>query len=441
MQLFDSTHSELHISGRPITAIADRYGTPLFVYDRAALDQKLDLLRTLLPQFDIYYSVKANPNLAILRHFVLQGCGMEVASAGEFMQAAAAGCRPESIVMAGPGKTDKDLELALAANIGRIHVESLREAARIARICRRNGVRARVGIRVNPSSEVQEDSIRLGGEPCPFGIDEERLDSAVEAIASTSCFELESIHVSMGTQLLDCSRIVGQYRKTIAIARALVSKIGRPLQMVDFGGGLGIPYCDCGQELDLQCLANGISRLMDEIRDDSHFKGTRFAIEPGGFLVGEAGLYVSRIIDIKRSRGKKFLILDGGMNHHLAATGSIDPAIKKNHPIAVITKLQTKDREQVDLVGPFCSHLDGVGRNIDLAEGEIGDLVGIFQSGAYARSASSLGFLSHDSPAEVLVDCGQDFLIRSRGTTEDFMRDVSIPPHLMGKETAGTNRA
>src|SRR5215471_10222403 len=136
MQLFDRTHSELHISGRPITAIAERYGTPLFVYDRTALDQKLDLLRTLLPQFDIYYSVKANPNLAILRHFVLRGCGMEVASAGEFIQAAAAGCRPESIVMAGPGKTDKDLELALAANIGQVHIESLREAARIARICR-----------------------------------------------------------------------------------------------------------------------------------------------------------------------------------------------------------------------------------------------------------------------------------------------------------------
>ena len=140
------------------------------------------------------------------------------------------------------------------------------------------------------------------------------------------------------------------------------------------------------------------------------------------------------------SRGRKFLILDGGMNHHLAASGSIYPTIKKNHPIAVITKLQTKAHEHVDIVGPFCSHLDSVGRNIDLAEGEIGDLVGIFQSGAYARSVSRLGFLSHDSPAEVLVDCGQDFLIRSRGTTEDFMRDVSIPSHLAGK-AAGTSLA
>ena len=176
-QCFISQGSVLHVGGRSITSLAARYGTPLFVYDRSVLDQKIDLLRRSLPQFDIYYSVKANPNLAILRHFVLRGCGLEVASAGEFLQALAAGCRPDAILMAGPGKSDTDLQLVLAGKIGEIHIESIHEAARIAAISRENRIRARVGIRVNPTSEAEGGAMRMGGKPAPFGIDEEEMDS------------------------------------------------------------------------------------------------------------------------------------------------------------------------------------------------------------------------------------------------------------------------
>jgi diaminopimelate decarboxylase len=424
---FSSKESVLHVGGRSIASLASRYGTPLFVYDRSILDQKLDALRTALPRFEIYYSVKANPNLAILRHFVLRGCGLEIASAGEFLQALAAGCRPDSIVMAGPGKSDADLQLVLGGNIGEIHIESVHEAARIAAIWTRSGVRARVGIRINPTGEAQGGAMRMGGKPAPFGIDEEELDSVVHFIASSPCFDFRSIHIFVGTQVLDYSVLVNQYRKGLQIARAVVSKIGRPLHSVDFGGGLGIPYFAGEHDLDLDNLADAVRVLMDEVRKDPDFQGTRFVIEPGRFLVGEAGIYVARIIDIKQSRGKKFLILDGGMNHHLAASGNLGQTIKRNYPVALVEKLHHEPYEQVDLVGPLCTPLDTIGRNVDLPRAEIGDLIGIFQSGAYARSASPLGFLSHDTPAEVLVDRGEDFLIRSRGSTEDFMRDVSIP--------------
>jgi diaminopimelate decarboxylase len=433
---FGSQESVLHVGGRSITALAARYGTPLFVYDRSAIDQKLEALRALIPQFEIYYSVKANPNLAILRHFVLRGCGLEIASGGEFMQALAAGCRPESIFLAGPGKTDSDLELALAGNVGEIHIESPREAARIAAICAHGGIRARVGIRVNPTGEAQGGAMRMGGKPAPFGVDEEELDLLIHVVESQPCFDFRGIHMFVGTQVLDCSILINQYRKAIQVARAVVSKIGRPLQTIDFGGGLGIPYFTGERELDLSHLSEAVATLMEDVQKDPDFRGTRFVIEPGRFLIGEAGIYVARIVDIKESRGKKFLILDGGMNHHLAASGNLGQTIKRNYPVALVEKLRHPPVEQVDLVGPLCTPLDTLGRNVNLPRADVGDLVGIFQSGAYARSASPLGFLSHDAPGEVLVDEGEDFLIRSRGCTEDLMRDVCVPPRLMAASAA-----
>jgi diaminopimelate decarboxylase len=433
---FGCRDPELHIGGISISSLADRYGTPLFVYDRSALDQKLQTLRRLLPQFEVYYSVKANPNLAILRHFILRGCGLGIGSSGEFIQALAAGCPPELILMTGLGKTDGDLELALGGNVGEIHIESPGEAARIAAICGRAGIRARVGIRVNPISEAQGGAMRIGGDPAPFGVDEEELDWFVNVLASRSCFDFRGLHMAVGTQILDWSILINQYRKTIQIARAVVSRIGRPLQTIDFGGGLGIPCFPGEQELDLSRLAKAVAILMDEVQEHPDFRGTRFVIQPGRFLIGEAGVYVTRIVDIKESRGKKFLILDGGINHHLAASGNFGQTIQRNYPVALVEKLHSKPVEQAHLVGPLSTPLDTLGRNINLPKANVGDLVGIFQSGAYARSASPMGFLSHNTPVEVLIDDGKDFLIRSRGCTEDLMRDVCIPSSLLAASAA-----
>jgi diaminopimelate decarboxylase len=433
---FGSREPVLHVDGVSIISLAERYGTPFFVYDRSALDRQLDMLRTQIPDFEIYYSVKANPNLAILRHFVLRGCGLEIASAGELMQALAAGCPAERIFFAGPGKTDSELELALSSNIGEIHIESAREAMRIAAICKRSGIRARVAIRVNPGGDVQGGAMRMGGKPAPFGVDEEKLDSLVDFLISEVCFDFHGIHMFAGTQVLDFSVLVTQYRKAFEIARRVAAQVGRPLKTVDFGGGLGIPYFSNDRELDLNRLGEEVRALMNEVRGDANFRGTRFVIEPGRFLVGEAGIYVARVIEIKESRGKKFLILDGGMNHHLAASGNLGQTIKRNYPIALVEKLHDHSDEQVDVVGPLCTPLDTVGRNVNLPKAEVGDLVGIFQSGAYARSASPLGFLSHDTPLEVWIDRGEHYLIRSRGSTEDFMRDVWLPSPLRSATAA-----
>lgn len=414
---FSSSTGELYIGEFPVSSLAAQYGTPLYVYDREIIDRKLALLRdTLPPEFTISYSVKANPSPAILQHFLASGCGLEVASGGEFARALNAGCPPEKILFAGPGKTEAELEFALNHDVGEIHVESLVESERITAICHRLARRARIAVRVNPSSEVQGGAMRMGGKPAPFGVDEESLDIVLDRLLSDSSVEFRGIHLFTGTQILDHTILLCQYRKGLEIARRVAGRLQRPLHTVDFGGGLGIPYFFNEQELDMEGLRKGLAVLMAEIKDELLFAGTQFMVEPGRYLVGEAGIYVARINDIKISRGKKFLILDGGMNHHLAASGNLGQTIKRNFPVALLNRLGDTSREIVDIVGPLCTPLDTLARIVELPPAKVGDLVGILQSGAYARTASPLGFLSHPSPPEVWIDDGRVNLILPRGS-------------------------
>ena len=426
---FNASQAELKLDGVPVTTIAALYGTPLFIYDSHVLDQKWSLLRrTFPPEFYISYSVKANPNCTILQHLLAKGCGLEIASGGEFHQALKAGCLPQQMLFAGPGKTDAELELVLIHAIGEIHVESLREIERIEAISRRLGVRARVAVRVNPSGDAQGGAMRMGGKPAPFGIDEESLDRVLERIWAAPTLDFRGLHLFTGTQILDATILLGQYRKGLEIAQRVAARLQQPLQTLDFGGGLGIPYFANEQDLDIEVLRQGLATLMAELQGEALLAGTQLIVEPGRYLVGEAGVYVTRINDIKISRGKKFLIVDGGMHHHLAASGNLGQVIKRNFPVALLTKLDQNPTEVVDVVGPLCTPLDMLARDIALPKAEVGELIGVFQSGAYARTASPLGFLSHPTPAEVLVENEHARLIRRRGTYEDLFSDMLQVP-------------
>jgi diaminopimelate decarboxylase len=425
---FSSGQSELHIGGKSITAIADTYGTPLYIYDRGPLDKKLNVLRTELPEFEIYYSVRANPNLAILRHFVLSGCGLGVASAGELTHALAAGCPADRLFMSGLGKTDKDLELAASCSVRVINVESTTDAERLAAICTRGSVRARVGVRVNLLTQFRSSSI-LSGPSSPLGADEEKLASLVEVLNSMPCMDLCGISIYVGTRILDSAALATGYRKGLEIALSVASQIGRPLQMVNFAGGLGIPYYSREPELDLSAFGTAARRLLSVIRERPDFRNTHFSIELGRFLTAEAGIYVTRVVDIRESGGKKLLIVDGGMSPHLSASQTATGNIG-NYPMALLQKLNDQSEESVQVSGPLESPWNTLGSSVSLPVASVGDLLGIFQSGAYARSTSLLAFESHDSPPEVWSDEGGLFLIRSRGCAEDFMRDVSVPSHL-----------
>jgi diaminopimelate decarboxylase len=409
---FPKSGDSLVIGDVSVLQLAEIYGTPIFIYDQGVLDRKFDSLRSALPErFSIYYSIKANPCSAVVRHFLSRGCGIEIASAGEFRKALEAECPADRILFAGPGKSEAELELVLSRGIGEIHMESLTEARRIAAICRRLGLRARVAIRINPAGEAEGGAMRMGGRPAPFGIDEEILDQVLNTVLAEPELDLCGIHLFTGTQILDAAVLENQYRHGLELARRVVKRLGRPLRTLDFGGGLGIPYFAHEQELSLESLQKRLTALSQEIDGDPSFEKTQFVLEPGRFLAGEAGVYLTRISDIKISRGKKFLIVNGGMNHHLAASGNLGQTIKRNYPIAIANKLTAPADETVDIVGPLCTPLDTLARAIVLPHAEIGDLVGIFQSGAYGRSASPVGFLSHPEPAEVFLQDGRHVLV------------------------------
>jgi diaminopimelate decarboxylase len=416
-QHFPASGSELCLGGVAVRELVGRYGTPLFVYDTEVIDRKWSLLRgTLPPEFSIAYSVKANPNREVVRYMLGKGAGLEVASGGELLQAVAAGCEPARILFAGPGKLEAELELALSRGIGEVHVESALEAHRILRIATRLGVRARTALRVNPATEAQGGAMRMGGKPAPFGVDEESLDTVLDLLTSGPACDFRGLHIFSGTQILDHAVLTRQYRGGLGIARRVARRIGSPLATLDFGGGLGIPYFPTEAELDMHKLREELHGLMAEIAGDPLLAGTRLLVEPGRYLIGEAGVYIARINDIKVSRGKTFYILDGGMNHHLAASGNLGQVIKRNFPIGVVNRLLDRATQRVDVVGPLCTPLDTLARDAILPAAEVGDLVGVLQSGAYGLTASPVGFLSHPTPPEVLVGHGLARLVRPRGS-------------------------
>jgi diaminopimelate decarboxylase len=429
-RLFPDSRQELFVDGLGISTLAGRFGTPLFVYDGGIMDRAWERLRAALPaECSIAYSVKANPNPAILRRFVAKGAGLEIASGGELELALSAGCAPQAMLFAGPAKTETEIELALKHDIGEIHLESAREAQRVHAVARRTGSGARVAVRVNPSDEAQGGAMRMGGRSAPFGVDEEALHEVIAIVLSRATLEFTGIHIYSGTQILDEAVLLRQYRKAVAIARSLAARYGIQVRTLDLGGGLGIPYFPGENPLDLDGLREGLQDLLGRCRRDPLLADARFVLEPGRALVGEAGIYVTRVIDVKVSRGRKFVIVDGGMHHHLAASGNLGQVIKRNFPVALVERLEDAAQETVDVVGPLCTPLDVLARDVRLPAPKVGDLVGVFQSGAYARTASPLGFLSHPTPPEVLVDRGTATLIRRRGTPSDLFNDLVESGH------------
>jgi diaminopimelate decarboxylase len=422
---FAVVEGELWIGGLPVTELAGRFGTPLFVYDAAVLDGQLEQLRAALPSaFEVYYSVKANPNPWILRHFLARGCGLEVASAGEYHLARLAGCPSSRILFAGPGKTRAELELVLKEGLGELHVESCAELARVAEVAEQLRTSVAVAVRVNPGPSAAGGALQMGGKPTAFGVDEELLDEAVARVRRMPRLDFTGIHLFTGTQILDAAVLGRQYRAAVAIARRLAQRLGRPLRTVDLGGGLGVPYTERDAPLDLGKFDEELASLWREVATDPCFENTRFILEPGRFLVGPAGVYVTRVIEVKVSRGRTFVITDGGMHHHLAASGQLGQVLRRNFPVAILTKLDHSPEIAADVVGPLCTPLDVLARGLELPPPTPGDLIGVFQSGAYARAASPLHFLSHPTPPEVLVGNGVAQLIRRRGTLDDLTYDI-----------------
>lgn len=414
---FTAESGELRIGGVSVSDLANTYGTPAYVFDAGLMRQRLHDLRAAVNGFaEVYYSVKANPNPEIARVFVAEGAGLEVASGREFLTARAAGCAPERILFAGPAKGEEELILVIEQGIGEIHLESYEEIVLVGRIARERGLRVKASLRVNPVAAAQGGAMRMGGKPAAFGFDEEDLENVIAAIQRESVIDLIGMHLFAGTQILDAGVLLTQWAHGLDVAARLSGMIGAPLHTIDLGGGLGIPYHDGDATLDLGVVAGGVPGLIETKRAHAGIADARVILEPGRFLVGETGIYLMRVRAVKHSRGARFVLADGGMHHHLAASGNLGQVIKRDYPIVAAGKLDDAVEDAASLVGPLCTPLDTLGRKASLPALQAGDLVCVLQSGAYGLTASPHGFLSHPTPAEVLVDAGAHRLIRPPGT-------------------------
>jgi len=399
---FGREAGQLCVGGVPLDRLAERVGgTPFFAYDRSLLTQRVQLLRSTLPEdIDLSYAVKANPMPAVVQHLSGLVDSLDVASAAEMRTALDTPLPANRVSFAGPGKTPAELTQAVAAGV-LIELESKTEAGRVAEIGARLGIRPRVAVRVNPDFEVKGSGMRLGGGPQQFGVDAERVPALLKELADSDV-EFRGFHIFAGSQNLRTEILCDAQRKTVDLVLRLAPAAPAPVRYLNLGGGFGIPYFDRDSPIDLAAIgANLTDLLASAIRPN--LPDARVVIELGRYIVGESGVYVTRIVDRKESRGRTFLIVDGGLHHQLAASGNFGQVIRRNYPVAIGNRMDDEVREQATVVGCLCTPLDLLGDNVAVPRAEIGDLVVVFQAGAYGLTASPTAFLSHPAPVEVLV--------------------------------------
>lgn len=390
------------IGGIPLERLAARVGsTPFFAYDRRLLSERVGLLRDKLPaQIELSYAVKANPMPAVVQHLSGLVDSLDVASVGEMRVALDTPMPADRISFAGPGKTPDELAQAVAAGLT-IELESRTEAERVCAAGESQGVRPRVAVRVNPDFRVKGSGMRMGGGPQQFGVDSEQVPELLAALAERD-LDLLGFHIFAGSQNLHADVLCDAQRRTVALALALAEHAPRPIRYLNLGGGFGIPYFDRDEPLDLDTIGANLEELLGDVLRP-RMPEARVVLELGRYIVGECGFYVTRIIDRKESRGKTFLVVDGGMHHQLAASGNFGQVIRRNYPVAIGNRTYAEPSEEVTVVGCLCTPLDLLADDVLLPRADIGDLVVVFQAGAYGLTASPTAFLGHPAPAEVLV--------------------------------------
>ena len=390
----------LAIAGKSTEAwIAAAGDTPLFVYDFAIIAARVTRFRAAMPAgLDLHYAIKANPFAPLIAAIGPLVDGLDIASKGEM--ALALGAKPgAAISFAGPGKRDDEIEAAIAAGVT-LNVESEGEGSRALAAGQRLGVTPRLAVRVNPEIELRGSGMKMGGRASPFGVDADRVGALTKRLIAAGA-DWRGFHIFAGSQALDPKAIIETQAETLALAARLAEEIGATPPLVNLGGGFGIPYFPGEIPLDVEAIGAALGERMTS--RPPVLKDTRFAIELGRWLVGEAGLYLTRVIDRKESRGETFLVVDGGLHHQLAASGNFGTVVKRNYPVKVATASGRAETETVSVVGCLCTPLDRLADRVELPVARPGDVIAIFMAGAYGLSASPAAFLGHPLPGEILA--------------------------------------
>lgn len=399
---FGTSAGCLCVGGVPVTRLAERVGgTPFFAYDRGLLTGRVELLRrTLPPDVRLGYAVKANPMPALVQHLSHLVDYLDVASSLEMLTALDTLVPPSRVTFAGPGKSPAEIRQAVAAGVT-IELESATEAARVLQAGEALGLRPRVAVRVNPDFEIKGSGMRMGGGPQQFGVDVEQVPELLRTLAGGD-LDVVGFHIFAGSQNLRADILCDAQRRTAELALRLAEDAPAEVTYLNLGGGFGIPYFDKDSPLDLDAIGENLTVLTRDVIRPA-LPVADVVIELGRYVVGESGVYITRVLDRKVSRGRVFLVVDGGLHHQLAASGNFGQVLRRNYPLVVANRIDEDSSETVTVVGTLCTPLDLLGDRVAFPPADVGDLVAIFQAGAYGLTASPTGFLSHPLPPEVLL--------------------------------------
>lgn len=402
---FAGQTGELAIGGIPVGELAQKAGqTPFYAYDLDIAAAQVAAFRAAMPDMlELHYAVKANPHPAVIKHFIGLTDGLDLASGGELDKVLAAGADCAEVSFAGPGKREAEIATAIAHGVT-LNLESEAEAERALGIAAESGKTPRLAVRVNPDFELKGSGMRMGGGAKPFGVDQARVPALVRRLLDAGA-DWRGFHIYSGSQSLDAGAIAESQRASIALAAELAAQIGTSPETVNLGGGFGIPYTANDARLDIAPIGKALDSALAG-RDDV-LASTRFILELGRWLIGEAGVYVARILDRKESQGELFLIADGGMHHHLAASGNFGMVMKRNYPVAIASRMGAEATETATIAGPLCTPLDRLADSIGVPQAGIGEFVAVFASGAYGLTASPVNFLSHPPAVEIVVKGGK----------------------------------
>lgn len=399
------TSSELSIGKFSLSQIEKLVSkTPFYAYDRQLIINRVNQLTNILPkEVSLHYAIKANPYPSLVQLMAGQVSGFDVASKKEMLLAIQTGMPVSKISFAGPGKTVEDIEAAIIAGVT-LHVESEGEIAKIELAAKQLKLKANIAIRVNPQFELKSSGMKMSGGAKPFGIDEEKIPQVLKDLPLAQV-NLRGFHIFAGSQNLNADAIISAQQQTFALAQQLVELANQlaktKIAYLNIGGGFGVPYFANEQPLAVSLITENLTALIKQYK--TLVDGVELILELGRYLVAEAGIYVCKVVDIKVSRGTKYLVCDGGLHHHLANSGNFGQVIRKNYPLAIGNKLNGNELEQVNIVGPLCTPLDILADKIILPKAILGDYVVVFQSGAYGASASPKDFLSQPQLSEILL--------------------------------------
>jgi len=398
---FSTIDGELAIGGQSASALVEQAGdTPLFVYSKEMLSARVAALRAAMPQrLAIHYAMKANPFAPLLAFMNTLVDGFDLASGGEMAMALDAGVAASDMSFAGPGKRDRELEAAISAGVT-INRESENEARRALAIADRLGVTPKLAVRVNPSFDLKGSGMKMGGGAKQFGVDADKVPALIRMILDARA-DWRGLHIYAGSQALKADAIIEMQAATIGLARDIADQVGETPPHINLGGGYGIPYFPGDEPVDLAQVGGALAAEFERL--PSSIAQSEFCIELGRYLVGEAGVYLTRIVDRKESYGETFVIVDGGLHHQLAASGNFGTVIRRNYPIAVAPRFGAAPEEVVSVVGCLCTPLDLLSNNAHLPRAHVGDLIAIFCAGAYGASASPANFLGQGPAKEMLV--------------------------------------